>query len=306
MEARQASRQRAYEQAAQVLPLGLRRAALSLPPEEQGRAEEFRLRQGQPLTAVFPEGERPLSRERVSGRELEQLLELASRASVHTVLDQLRRGYLTVEGGHRVGLCGTAVFREGALVNLRNLSSAAVRIARQCAGAAEPVWDRLAGPEGALESALIVAPPGAGKTTLLRDLIRMASDGARGTPQRVGLADERGEVAALWGGAPQLDVGRRTDVVEGCPKAQALMMLLRAMNPQLLAADEITAPEDLRALEAAAGCGVSLLATAHGRDRADLSRRPLYRELMAAGIFRRLVYIRLQDGGRRYETEVLS
>ncbi len=288
-----------------MLPLPLRQAALSLPLQERERAEELRLRCGQPLTVLLPEGERPLGRNKVTQRELEQLLELASRASLHTVLDQLRRGYLTVEGGHRVGLCGTALMREGEIHTLRQLSSGAVRIARQEIGAAEAVWDRLAGAGGLLESTLILAPPGAGKTTLLRDLIRMASDGVHFAPQRVGVADERGEVAALWGGCPQLDVGQHTDVVEGCPKAQALMLLLRAMNPQLLAADEITAPEDIRALESAAGCGVSLLATAHGRDREDLVRRPLYRELLSVGIFRRLVLIQVQGGVRHYETEVL-
>ena len=147
-----------------------------------------------------------------------------------------------MEGGHRVGLCGTAVLRGGEIFNLRNLSSASVRVARQGLGAAEPVWDKLTGPDGCLESTLILAPPGAGKTTLLRDLIRMASDGVHMVPQRVGVADERGEIAALWNGRPQLAVGRRTDVLEGCPKAQGLMMLLRAMNPQILAADEVTAP----------------------------------------------------------------
>ena len=205
-----------------------------------------------------------------------------------------------------MGLCGTAVLRGGEIFNLRNLSSASVRVARQGLGAAEPVWDKLTGPDGCLESTLILAPPGAGKTTLLRDLIRMASDGVHMVPQRVGVADERGEIAALWNGRPQLAVGRRTDVLEGCPKAQGLMMLLRAMNPQILAADEVTAPEDVRALVTAAGCGTALLATAHGRDREDLTRRPLYRELMEARVFRHLVYIRPQQGARRYEVEGLA
>lgn len=278
-----------FEQAVRVLPLRLRQEAMALPADQRARVEELRLRWGRPMAAVLPEGERPLGGGPVTGQELEQLLELASRASFHTVADQLRRGYLTVEGGHRVGLCGTAV----------------VRVARQAVGAARPVSDRLLRREGTLYSTLILAPPGAGKTTLLRDLIRAASDGEGMTPHRVGVADERGEVAALWNGRPQLEVGARTDVLEGCPKALALMLLLRSMNPQVLAADEITAPEDVRALISAAGCGAALLATAHGWDRRDLEERPLYRELMAAGVFRRLVLIRREGDRRRYEVEEL-
>lgn len=296
----------AYRQAAQVLPLSLRGAALALPEDKQARSEELRLRVGRSMTAVFPQGELPLGKEKVTGRDLEQLLELASRASVHTVADQLRRGYLTVEGGHRVGLCGTPVLRDGQIHGLGRLSSAAVRVARQVTGAAVPVEQKLLAQDGTLCSTLILAPPGAGKTTLLRDLIRMASDGAGMAPQRVAVADERGEVAALWNGVPQLDVGERTDVLEGCPKAQALMMLLRAMNPQVLAADEITAPEDVAALISAAGCGVKLLATAHGSDREDLSRRPLYRELMKAKVFERLLLIHTESGRRSYQVEVLA
>ena len=285
-----------FEQAARVLPLRLRQEAMALPTEQRTRVEELRLRWGRPMTAVLPEGERPLGGEPVMGQELEQLLELASRASFHTVADQLRRGYLTIEGGHRVGLCGTAVVRDGELRGLRRLSSAAVRVARQAVGAARPVSDRLVRREGTLYSTLILAPPGAGKTTLLRDLIRAASDGDGMAPQRVGVADERGEVAALWNGRPQLEV---------CPKALALMLLLRSMNPQVLAADEITDPEDVRAMVSAAGCGAALLATAHGWDRRDLEERPLYRELMAAGVFRRLVLIRREGDRRRYEVEEL-
>ena len=179
-------------------------------------------------------------------------------------------------------------------------------MARQAVGAARPVSDRLVRREGTLYSTLILAPPGAGKTTLLRDLIRAASDGEGMAPQRVGVADERGEIAALFDGVPQLDVGPRTDVMEGCPKAWGLMTLLRGMNPQVLAVDEITAPEDVAALVSAAGCGVTLLATAHGAGREDLSRRKLYRGLLEEGVFRRLVRIRREAGRRIYKVEVLE
>ena len=298
------ARAAAYRQAAEALPARLRREALALPPEEQSRAEELRLRAGRPMTALIEGRELPLGELPVEVGELEQLLEIASHASVHAVLPQLRRGYLTIAGGHRVGLCGTAVLREGEIHALSPLSSADMRVARQVKGACAPVLDRLC-PGGVLRDTLILSPPGLGKTTLLRDLIRAVSEGEGCLPRRVALADERGEVAALYGGVPQLEVGRRTDVMEGCPKAAGLMLLLRAMNPQVLAADEITAPEDVQALAQAAGCGVTLLATAHARGREDLGRRGLYRELLDRGLFQNLVTIRRTEGGRAYEVEEL-
>ena len=157
--------------------------------------------------------------------------------------------------------------------------------------------------DGAFQSTLILGPPGAGKTTLLRDLIRALSDTLE---LRVGLADERGEVAALWQGEPQLYVGRRTDVVDGCSKAEGLTMLLRGMGPQVLAADEITDPADAAALLDAVGCGVALLATAHGGSGEDVLRRPAYRALAEAGAFRRAVILHKTAAGRRCSVGVLG
>ena len=292
---------REFEQAAAVLPPELRQQALALPAQERERAEELRLRCGWPMAAVFPEGEVPLSGRKIVTQDLELLLEIASRASVHAVLSQLREGYLTIEGGHRLGLCGTAVLENGQMRNLRSLSSVSIRIARQRPGAALPLLSGLM-EGGRLCSTLIAAPPGMGKTTLLRDLVRCISDGDGTPPLRVGLADERGEVAALYGGVPQLRVGRRTDVIEGCPKAQGAMLLLRAMNPQVLAMDEITAPEDVAALLTAAGCGAVLLATAHG-EGGELMQRPLYRTMLEERIFQRVVSIQRTEQGRSYTVD---
>lgn len=292
---------REFEQAAAVLPPELRQQALALPAQERERAEELRLRCGWPMAAVFPEGEVPLGGRKIVTQDLELLLEIASRASVHAVLSQLREGYLTIEGGHRLGLCGTAVLENGQMRNLRSLSSVSIRIARQRPGAALPLLSGLM-EGGRLCSTLIAAPPGMGKTTLLRDLVRCISDGDGTPPLRVGLADERGEVAALYGGVPQMRVGRRTDVIEGCPKAQGAMLLLRAMNPQVLAMDEITAPEDVAALLTAAGCGAVLLATAHGEGD-ELTRRPLYRTMLEERIFQRVVSIQRTEQGRSYTVD---
>ena len=286
-----------FRQAAALLPPTLRRWAERMDAESQGRAEELRLRAGRPMTAVFPEGERPLSGEPVRQGELYAVLEIATQASAHAALERVRSGFFTVKGGHRIGICGTAVVRDGAVYNLRQLSSLSIRVAREVPGASAPVLDRLWS-DGTFQSTLLLSPPGGGKTTLLRDLIRALSDGEGHPALRVGVADERGELAAVYQGVPQLAVGRQTDVLDGCPKGAGLLMLLRGMNPQVLAADEITAPEDAAALEMAANCGVALLATAHGQELEDLQTRPLYRRLLEERIFRRLVMIQ-RDGMER-------
>lgn len=282
---------RAYAQAAALLPPHLRRQAQQVDKVCQARAEELRLRAGRPMAVVYPEGERAVpGEEPVSSRDLELVLEIATQASAHTALERMRSGFFTVQGGHRIGICGSAVMKEGEVYNLRQLSSLAIRIARQVPGAAADVADRLWQGRN-FQSTLILSPPGGGKTTLLRDLIRRLADGEGHPPLRVGVADERGELAAMWNGVPQLDVGRQTDVMDGCPKGTGLLMLLRGMNPQVLAADEITAPEDCAALLMAANCGVSLVCTAHAADLDDLQTRPLYKPLLENRCFQKLVVL---------------
>ena len=285
---------------AALLPPRLRRGMEGLPYPVRRRVEEVRLRAGQMPMVVLNGEELPLPADGpVSERELSLTLEVATRASTHTALEQLRQGYFTLRGGHRVGLCGTAVTEDGRVKSFRHLSSLNIRIAHVVSGCGEEVLTRLrAG--GSFPNTLILAPPGGGKPTLLRDLVRLLSNG--GT--RVGLADERGEVAALWEGVPQFDVGEHTDVLEGCPKAVGLMLLLRGMNPQLLACDEVTDPADCAALERCSNSGVGLLATLHARKVEDLAQKPLYRALLARGLFHRAVVIR-RDSEERYRVEGL-
>ena len=296
----------AYRQAVAVLPPKLRMPALSVDEQYMKRAEEIRIRVGRQPALVLPEGEWVIPHApQVDSDDMEQLVQISSNWSIHTVLDYIREGFLPLEGGHRLGLCGMAVIKDGQIHTMREISSGNLRIARQHIGCAGDIVSRLFDKDQ-LQNTLILAPPGAGKTTLLRDMIRSLSYGPKGFQSfRVGLVDERGEIAAMHRGVPQLDVGPHTDVLDACPKAEGIELLLRAMNPQVIAVDEITAAEDIAAMSRAANCGVSMIATIHAADRQELLAKPLFRRLQRQKVFRKLITIRADHGERRYRMEEL-
>ena len=281
--------------AAALLPGTLRRRALALDGDSRARCEELRLRRGRPPAALLAGREFCLGGGPVEAEELRSVLEAATGASLHAADQQLRRGYVSAPGGVRVGVCGTAVMGPGGMEGVRYISSMALRVPHEAAGCADGIWPALTA--GGFRSCLIAAPPGAGKTTLLREIVRRLS--WEGT--RVAVADERGEIAGAWEGAPAFDLGPCADVLTGAPKAEAVGMLARAMNPQVVAMDEIGGGEDARALLAAAGCGAMLLATVHGRRGERMSGS--CRRLVEAGCFQRLVWIDAAAGARRYAVE---
>lgn len=285
-----------FDSAVMLLPSVLRERVRQLSKEERGLAEEFRLRKGRPMTVLLAGKEIEIGSESIKREHIDSLLDIATRVSAHSFRESVKNGYITAKGGFRIGLCGTTVLKNGEVEGFREITSVSVRISREIIDISDKV--SLSKP---FSSTLIISPPGCGKTTLLRDIIRQLSNSGL----RVSLADERSEIAAVWQGEAQMDVGCRTDVIDGCPKSQAVIMLLRAMNPQVIALDEITHPDDITAIKEAANCGVELLATAHAFDENDLHKRPMYKELLEQKIFKNLIIISKKDGIRRYEVKKL-
>lgn len=270
-----------FDRAVMLLPYAMRERARELGRQEREECEEIRLRIGESLSFTFPDGERDRGGDKITRRDLDYAFELCTGASAYASRERISEGFVTAKGGYRVGLAGQ--YGEGGLMRLTGLD---IRISREIRGCAEPFLR-----EKPL-STLILSPPGGGKTTLLRDLIRLT-----GEKYRVSVCDERGELACLWEGAPTMDLGRRTDIIDGVPKARAAMMLIRSMNPQVIALDEITAPEDVSAVSAAAHCGVKVYATVHADSLEELGEKPLYRALFNERIFERAIII---GNGRKY------
>lgn len=282
-----------YEKAIELLPQRLLTTQSRILASE---AEEFRLRAGRRATALVKGVETPISDALVGSDDLNCVIERATSASVHTAQSSIAKGFINCAGGIRIGLCGTGVIDRGEVRGMRAISSLAIRIPHEIRGCGQAAIDRLAASSG---NVLILSPPGYGKTTFLRECIRQMSDAG----QRVSVADERGELAAVYRGIPQFDLGKSSDVMSDVPKAQAVMMLLRAMNPQVIAMDEISSPEDIGAAETASGCGVRIIATAHAAGRSELQVRPIYKKLLEHGMFGSLIVIKSCCGVRSYSYE---
>ncbi|MBE6927348.1 MAG: stage III sporulation protein AB [Ruminococcaceae bacterium] len=281
-------------QAVQICPQRIAQAIMRQP---HSQLEEVRMRLGRPPTYLQNGQERQLVPQEVCTSDLQEVLDRASASSAYAAQQMLKNGFLTIPGGHRLGLCGRGVYKNGEFYTLTELSSVSLRIARSIFGVADSIRSYLwTHPQ----STLIIAPPGRGKTTLLRDLIRQLSDRFS---WRIGLVDERSEVAACLDGKAQLDVGKSTDILTAICKAEGIEMLLRTMNPQWIAVDEITAEADVEAICRASYCGVRFLATAHAATVKELSERPIYRGLMQSRIFGNVVRI---DAQRNLHMEVAN
>ena len=218
-------------------------------------------------------------------------MEHISRHSLYAFEEEVKQGFLTIQGGHRIGLAGKAILDERGIRTIKYISFLNIRLAHQIIGCADRIMPYLYENKEVLHT-LIISPPRCGKTTLLRDVIRQLSNGVGSQKGvNVGVVDERSEIGACFHGAPQNDLGIRTDILDCCPKAKGMMMMIRTMSPRVIAVDEVGSREDLDAMEYVMNCGCKLVATVHGNAVEDMLQKPVLQRLIQEKRFERYILL---------------
>lgn len=296
------------EEILQIFPENMRGSWEYAASEYTEKIQEIRLRAQKPAVIWIDGREYFLSR---SGRlqkepvsciccssaELEQILNQLCQYSLYAFSDEIRRGYLTIPGGHRVGLAGQTILDHGEQIrNMKYIRYLNVRIAHEKKGVSEKILPKLYR-NGRVMNTLILSPPGCGKTTMLRDLIRNVSNGgAFGAGRNVSVVDERSEIGGSYMGIAQNDLGIRTDLLDACPKMEGMMLLIRSMAPEVLAVDELGSAEEIQALRLAGSCGCRILATIHGTSVEEIMQKKYMYAAIREGMFERIVVLTRREG----------
>ena len=269
-------------------------------PSPNLQIEEIRLRSSKPLILKIGQ-ETYITDYIVKQQDILQAFEKICENSVYSYRRQICDGYITIRGGNRVGIVGSAVIDNGQVININYISSLNFRIAREQKGCSNLIIREIIDEtNNSIYNTLIVSPPGCGKTTFLRDIIRNISNGIKEIGfqgKTVGVVDERGEIAAMYKGIPQNDIGIKTDVVDNMPKPEAMRMLVRSMCPDVITCDEIGSIEDIKAIDYAMCCGVKGIFTAHGKNLEELNRNPELTKLLNKHIFERIILLNPEKRG---------
>lgn len=271
---------------------------------DYNKLQEVRLRMNAPIILVYDNEEYFLTMQSrlvkeikdaylVHRNEIKETMEYISNYSLYAFEDEIRQGFITIQGGHRVGIAGKVIIEGGRIKSIKHISFINIRLSHQVKGCANQIMPYLYDKQtNEVYHTLLISPPRCGKTTLLRDIIRQVSDGNRYMGgMSVGVVDERSEIGACYLGVPQNEIGIRTDILDCCPKAEGMMMLIRSMSPRVIAVDEIGFKEDMEAIEYVINCGCQLLATVHGSSMEDIRNKPVLRTMLQEGIFKRYIVL---------------
>lgn len=275
------------EEILRILPGHIRTFINELPEGQIKELEEIRIRIERPIE-IIARGRPFFLPYVVKPDDAQKLLNKISNFSIYTLEEELRRGYITIPGGHRIGLAGKVILENGTVKAIRDVSSFNIRVAREKVGIADHLIPQIY--DGGWLHTMIIGPPQTGKTTLLRDIGRIISQGRENIPSRkVGIVDERSEIAGSVHGVPQLTFGPRVDVLDACPKAEGMMMMIRSMSPEVLIVDEIGRKEDCEAVLEAVNAGITLIITTHGHSLTEVRNRPILQPVLEMGIFERFI-----------------
>ena len=259
------------------------------------KLQEIRLRIGKPIIVIADNVEWVM-REVIEQEDFTETLEYICKYSIYAFENELKQGFITIEGGHRIGISGQVYVENGEVKSFKNISSMNIRVSHEVPQCSERILPYITEENGILNT-LIVSPPRCGKTTLLRDMVKQVSDGNSYTKGcTVGVVDERSEIGGCYLGIPQNQVGMRTDILDACPKSKGMMMLVRSMAPNVIAVDELGGAEDVHAMEYAMNCGCKFIATVHGKSMEEIRKKPLFESLIKERRFER--YIVLGNSGR--------
>lgn len=260
---------------------------------DSNSVEEIRIRNNRPIFLKIGQDEIRTGYT-IHTEEILEILQKICDNSIYTYQNQICNGYITIRGGHRIGITGNVVIKDGQVTNISHIYSLNFRIARQVLDCSNYVLPYVIN-KNSIFNTMLVSPPGRGKTTILRDLVRKLSNGITEYHFKginVAVADERGEIAAMYKGVPQNDIGERTDVLDNIPKALGMKMLVRSMNPKVIVADEIGTKEDVEAIKYAICSGVKGIFTAHGDSIDDIIQNPILSELYRENLFERIIFIK--------------
>lgn len=256
------------------------------------RLQEIRLKINTPVILNIDDKEY-IIQETIKSIELNQVLQKISNYSVYAYDDEIRQGYITMKGGYRIGISGEYSIENGKIKSLKNIYSLNIRIAREVLGCSNKIMKYLC-ENGRVFNTILISPPKCGKTTLLRDIARNISEGSLDIGlkgKKVAIIDERSEIAACYLVVPQMNVGLRTDVFDGCMKNEGMMMAIRSMSPDVIVCDEIGTKEDIWALEKAFLCGVKIITSIHGEDVDDIYKRDVFTSILKNNILERAIVL---------------